>query len=150
MTDRFEHVDLLRDREYTKARRQQKAANPFTSVRMAPLRTSHGGSRDSGGGPTFGARRNASKSKRPQEHVKRSMGGGMEVTWIPSSKKDRPRVTSEGGKQRKQQGVETFGAGMERGGRPQNSVELDEVQRHGRTKRRQNVRSGSKNTFRRL
>ena len=144
-------TDLLRDREYTKARRQQKAANPFTSVRMAPLKTNHGGSRDLRGGATFGARRNeASKVKRPSERVKRSTDGGMELTWVPSSSKDRPRTSSEGGRQKKQPGVETFGAGMEKGGRSQNAVELDETQRHGRTRRRQNVRSGSKNAFRRL
>lgn len=117
---------------------------------MTPLRANHGGSRDSRG-VTFGARRNeASKSKRPSEHVKRSMDGGMELTWVPSSKKDRPRVSSEGNEHKKQLAVETFGAGMEKGGRSQSVVELDEVQRHGRTKRRQNVRSGSKNAFRRL
>ena len=147
----IERVDLLRDREYIKARRQQKAAKPFTSVRMAPLKTNYGGSRDSRGGATFGARRNeASKYKRPPEHVRRSADGGTELTWVPSSQKDRSRETSKGGKQRKQPGVETFGAGMEKGSRPQNTVELDEAQRHGRTKRRQNVRSGSKNAFRRL
>ena len=146
-----QRADLLRDREYTKARRQQKAANPFTSVRMAPLKTNHGGSRDSRGGATFGARRNeASKYKQPSQHVKRSTGGGVEFTWVPSSKNDSPRVSSEGGKQKKRPGVETFGAGMEKGGRLQNAMELDEAQRRGRTKRRQNVRSGSKNVFRRL
>ena len=118
---------------------------------MAPLKTNRSGSRDQRGSATFGARRNeASKIKRSSEHVKRSMDGGMELTWVPSSKKDRPQAPSEGGRQKKQPNVETFGAGMERGGRPQNTVELDEAQRHGRTKRRQNVRSGSKNAFRRL
>ncbi|KAF9652346.1 WD repeat-containing protein [Thelephora ganbajun] len=149
--DSSEGDDLLRDREYTKARRQQKATKPFTSVRMAPLKTDRGSSRDSRGGATFGARRNeASKTKRSSEHVKRSGDGGMELTWVPSSRKDRPRTSSEGGRQKKQPGVETFGAGMEKGGRPQNAVELDEAQRYGRTNRRQNVRSGSKNVFRRL
>ena len=144
-------TDLLRDREYTEAKRKQKAAKPFTSVRMAPLKASRGGRRDSRGGATFGARRfEASKSKRPSEHVKRSMDGSMELTWVPPSKRDRPQAFSEGGKQKKQSGIEMFGAGMERGGRPQNVVELNEAQRHGRTKRRQNVRSGSKNVFRRL
>lgn len=118
---------------------------------MAPLKTNHGGSRDSRGGATFGARRNeASKFRRPSEHVKRSMDGGVELTWVPPPKKDRPRTSSDGGKQKRQPGVETFGAGMEKGGRPQSAIELDEAQRHGRTKRRQNLRSGSKNVFRRL
>lgn len=143
-------LDLLRDREYTKARRQQKADNPFTSVRMAPLKADHSGSRGSRGGATFGARRNeATKTRRPSEHVKRSTDGGMEFTWVPTPKKDRPRAPSDGSRQKKP-GVETFGAGMEKGGRPQHFAELDETQRHGRSKRRQNVRSGSKNVFRRL
>ena len=74
----------------------------------------------------------------------------MELSWVPSSKKDRPRLSSDVGRQKRQPGVESFGVGMEKGGRPQNAVELDEAQRHGRTKRRQGVRSGSKNVFRRL
>ena len=117
---------------------------------MTPLKANHGGSHDSRG-VAYGARRNeASKSRRPPDHVKRSMDGGMELTWVPSSRKDRSRTSSEGAKREKQPGVETFGAGMEKGGRSQNPVGLNETQRHGRTTRRQNIRSGSKNVFRRL
>ena len=143
--------DLLRDREFIKAKRKQKAAKPFTSVRMAPLKATRDGGRESRGGATFGARRNeASKSKRHSENVRRSVDGSVELTWVPSSKKDRPQASSEGGNRKKRPGIETFGAGMERGGQPQNAVELNEAQRRGRTERRQNVRSGSKNVFRRL
>ena len=45
--------------------------------------------------------------------------------------------------------MEAFGAGMERGGEGPD-VEMSEAERKGRTKRRQGMRSGSKNTFRRM
>ena len=53
------------------------------------------------------------------------------------------------GKEPKRKGVEVFGAGMEKGGE-EPGRQLSEAERTGRTKRRQGMRSGSKNTFRRM
>ena len=52
-------------------------------------------------------------------------------------------------KEPRRKGVEVFGAGMERGGE-EPDVEMTESERKGRTKRRQGMRSGSKNTFRKM
>lgn len=48
----------------------------------------------------------------------------------------------------RRKGVELFGAGMERGGERQ--VDVSDGDRRGRTERRKGVRSGSKNTFRKI
>ena len=53
------------------------------------------------------------------------------------------------GKEPRRKGVEVFGAGMEKGGE-EPEVAMSEAERRGRTKRRQGMRSGSKNTFRRM
>jgi len=78
----------------------------------------------------------------------------MEMSWVPSSKAvdedDRLVAGGQRPKRGKAQrpGVESFGAGMEKG--PNLSKDVNESDRKGRTKRRQGVRSGSKNVFRRL
>lgn len=79
------------------------------------------------------------------------------MSWVPSADaagNDDDALVGEGGrapggtKRRdgKRKGVESFGAGMERGGIGE---ELTESERKGRTQRRKGIRSGSKNTFRR-
>lgn len=48
-------------------------------------------------------------------------------------------------------GVERFGAGMEKGGEaPAGQGGMSDADRKGRTHRRRDMRSGSKNTFRRI
>ena len=59
------------------------------------------------------------------------------------------RIGKGKGKEARRKGVEVFGAGMERGGE-EPEVRMSEAERSGRTKRRQNLRSGSRNTFRRM
>jgi ribosome biogenesis protein ENP2 len=79
----------------------------------------------------------------------------MEMSWMPTtSSKDDDPSDGEGGaghgpNGKKRKGVETFGAGMEKG------VDLSEpggepTSRTGRSKRRSGVRSGSRNVFRNL
>ncbi|KAH8116117.1 hypothetical protein DFH11DRAFT_1840570 [Phellopilus nigrolimitatus] len=110
---------------------------------------------------TFGQRRQGASSSKPRA---RSSGGGhgdsgaKEVSWVPSASsgahdEDDMLVPGGGGKPKKNAGkrrVETFGAGMERGGdgEEERRQALSESERHGRTRRRSNVRSGSKNVFR--
>lgn len=74
----------------------------------------------------------------------------MEVSWVPSGtrKVDEDDMLVSGGGSNgkpKRKGVETFGAGMEKGG--DNIVEMSESDKKGRTQRRKGVRSGSKNVF---
>lgn len=115
---------------------------------------------------TFGQRRSSSthigKSKAPS-HANFGPDGGVEMSWVPSSTAgagDYDDMLVPGGlgkankkkREEKQRGVESFGAGMERGGGDSEryGVGGSDAERRGRTERRKGVRSGSKNTFRRM
>ena len=73
------------------------------------------------------------------------------MSWVPTQGKGKG---SENGKgkvwEERRKGVERFGSGMERGGEGGEGRALSEQERSGRTERRRGVRSGSKNTFRRI
>lgn len=117
---------------------------------------------------TFGQRRqshtgNRRSSTKPSAHL---ADGAMEISWVPSSKStssaryasdvlDPQDMLVPGGRgkpgKEKGQRIERFGAGLERGGPgPGEGKGLSETERHGRTNRRNNLRSGSKNAFRGL
>ncbi|WVF71869.1 hypothetical protein IAT40_006679 [Kwoniella sp. CBS 6097] len=122
--------------------------------------------------PTFGQRLASSsssarggKSKTSAENdpnvlaMRRSADGGMEMSFIPTSKPSRSGNNSDGGNgseddeysggtRRKDRKVERFGAGLEKGGgEDEDDGEL--AGRGGRTQRRHPGRSASKNAFRR-
>ncbi|KAI0674527.1 WD40-repeat-containing domain protein [Trametes maxima] len=133
-------------------------------VRLVPLQAQNDvGGRTMDKNATFGQRRSqlgtkgqGRASSGDGSSVRYTADGGVEMTFIP-------RTTSSGAdyddsapprkgklaKEAKRKGVETFGAGMERGGEDPEH-EMSETERKGRTKRRQGMRSGSKNTFRRM
>jgi len=83
-----------------------------------------------------------------------------EISWVPSSSSNggnqkgldpsasNPPSGMTGRKKGKRKGMETFGAGLEKG--IEEVVDVAESERIGRTQRRKGVRSGSKNAFRRL
>lgn len=104
---------------------------------------------------TFGERRTqfpSAKMSKNKNAVSGTEKGAMEISWIPSttSKDDDDHSDNENNQTRrskKQKGAETFGAGMEKGGRIEGE-DLEHESRFGRTKRRTGVRSGSKNVFR--
>ena len=112
---------------------------------------------------TFGQRRAPSRSrsgapfagKKATGGVKFAEDGGMEISWVPSSSNGKMDVEEDAGRKKggkdkaKRKGVETFGAGLEKGV-VEDKAEMAESERHGRTQRRKGVRSGSKNVFRRL
>ncbi|KAF8325776.1 WD repeat-containing protein [Cantharellus anzutake] len=94
------------------------------------------------------------------ERVNIIKGGGMEFSFIPQRSgdgdslfDDRPRPTTsptqKNEKVKAKRGFDTFGAGMEKG-RRQEEPELEGEDRSGRTKRRQNIRSGSKKALKHL
>ena len=74
------------------------------------------------------------------------------MSWIPSPSKQKSRgiVGQPGTGKKGKPGVDSFGLGMERGSRGSPSKQLSESERSGRTQRRRGVRSGSKNTFRKI
>ncbi|KDQ08766.1 hypothetical protein BOTBODRAFT_37625 [Botryobasidium botryosum FD-172 SS1] len=85
----------------------------------------------------------------------KSVKGGMELSWVPSStKRTREEARGSGGgagKKDSRKGVETFGAGMEKGSaREMFGATGTEAERHGRTQRRRGIRSGSRNAFRQM
>lgn len=111
-------------------------------------------------GATFGQRRlpiTISSSKKHRGKYREAGDAPKEISWIPSASSDQkekefPKKTAKSssgkvGKDRKT-GVETFGAGLEKGG--EEVMVVSESERRGRARRRQNIRSGSKNAFRRL
>lgn len=105
---------------------------------------------------TFGQRLHATRKPKEEEKpegvlaMRRSADGGMEMSFIPKAGSGKGKLEDEedeysGGGYRRRSRVETFGAGLEKGGH-----EEDELQgRNGRTKRRHIERSASKNAFRR-
>lgn len=121
---------------YDRTRQQNRVAN----VNMVPMRVQNG-SRGMNKDATFGQRRKGPSKAAPRSNPN---DGEVELSWVPSSSSQNAGAKS----QHKRKGVETFGAGLERGGEPM--AEVAEHDRKGRTQRRQGVRSGSKNVFRRM
>jgi ribosome biogenesis protein ENP2 len=152
----FLFQDLVRNKASTSTVGQQnygKQRQMKSGVRLVPLRTRGSDSQSNRNRDlTFGQRRSSGSrtthshsSTKNDEHVGRAADGGMEISWVPSSKqKSRPPSRDRG-----KQGVESFGLGMEKGGRPHSSS-AGEAERNGRTQRRKGMRSGSKNAFRRI
>jgi ribosome biogenesis protein ENP2 len=144
---------------YTRDRERNRIAN----VNLVPMRAQGGGSTSRGvdKDAAFGQRRMGAtslKGKQRSSEVRVSEDGGMEVSWMPSSSAGHidqdDDLASGGGKlpkgkaHERRKGVESFGAGMEKGG--EEHSQLSENDRRGRTHRRKGVRSGSKNVFRRM
>ncbi|EJD05403.1 uncharacterized protein FOMMEDRAFT_165841 [Fomitiporia mediterranea MF3/22] len=114
---------------------------------------------------TFGQRRQGvsastiGKGKHRASGALADPGGDLEISWIPqhssgAQDEDEPAGVRGNSKRKtsKQKGT-TFGAGLERGwdeGEDRRRKIMPESDRHGRTHRRSNVRSGSKNAFRGL
>ncbi|KAF5390066.1 hypothetical protein D9757_003865 [Collybiopsis confluens] len=105
-----------------------------------------------------GGRRKYQGKGKDKDKVSIAEDGGMEMTWVPSEsitdgadEAESGRAVGPGKKNKRpdgRKGVERFGVGMERGG--EEPLDLKESERKGRQHRRQGVRSGSKNVFRRM
>ncbi|KAI0317950.1 hypothetical protein OF83DRAFT_1171526 [Amylostereum chailletii] len=142
-----------------------------TNVRLVPLRAQASSKTVVNKDASFGQRRSASNvrakgsSSKPSadEHVVHKADGGVEMSWVPTQKSrsrggDGMDVNDDEGASRRgkdkardqRKGVERFGAGMEKGGEDPAQQVLSEQDRSGRKVRRKDVRSGSKNTFRRI
>lgn len=149
------------------ARARQQRSKPVQrnpNVRLVPLNASdnrgtHGQDRNA----TFGQRRSipssfgGPKGKGKGIAAKPSGDGGMEISFTPrttASMDDYDETSGQGASSKRgperRKGVELFGAGMEKGGSADNDRNLTESERQGRTHRRKGMRSGSKNTFRRM
>lgn len=132
---------------------RNRESNRTANVNLVPMRANGVESGDKTA--TFGQRRvNPSYRAKPTaSSTQYAADGGMEMSWVPSSGAvDVDDMLVPGGQRpkkgkTKRPGVESFGAGMEKGGQEQ-FAEMGESERKGRTKRRQGVRSGSKNVFR--
>ncbi|OCF71502.1 ribosome biogenesis protein ENP2 [Kwoniella mangroviensis CBS 8886] len=117
--------------------------------------------------PTFGQRlKTSNQSSRNGKGLgedpsvlamRKSADGGMEMSFIPSSKPSRSNGPDgeddeqdeySGGTRRKDRKVERFGAGMEKGQLDDDDEGQEGEGRSGRTKRRHPGRSASKNAFR--
>ncbi|PCH44883.1 hypothetical protein WOLCODRAFT_133416 [Wolfiporia cocos MD-104 SS10] len=153
-------------RNSSRARPHSQPQRRTPKVNLVPLRTEAGAQGRSGRvsdkNATFGQRRSVlgdpkGKSKERSD-VRHTGDGGMEVTFVPSNRRHDDDdnlygegIGSNGGKKQKdkgkRKGVESFGAGLERGVEEM-EVEMSESERRGRTQRRKGMRSGSKNTFR--
>ncbi|TEB31870.1 WD repeat-containing protein [Coprinellus micaceus] len=135
---------------------RSKAERHMPNVKYAPMKAASSSSALADKDATFGQRLAPSKSNgkgKARQEVVEDEDGGMEVTWVSSGKKDRDEEEVDERKKvkskAKKAGVESFGHGMERGG-VEPEADISETERSGRKHRRQNVRSGSRNTFRRM
>jgi ribosome biogenesis protein ENP2 len=82
--------------------------------------------------------------------LQKAEDGGFALSWIPSKTKGdsgKPVRVGVNSKIRRP-GIEYLGAGLEKG--VEQFKNLSETERKGRSERRKNVRSGSKNVFRKL
>ena len=144
-------------------RSQPTQRNP--NVRFVPLNASDGrGTHGLDRNATFGQRRSTSssfagsKGKGKGIAARPSGDGGMEISFVPTTTSMDDSDNEMGGRStssnrkgpERRKGVEVFGAGMEKGGSADNDRELTESERRGRTQRRKGMRSGSKNTFRKM
>lgn len=133
-------------------------------INMVPIRPQTMGSnstqRPGDKDATFGQRRMPRSASSTNTTGKSSFKAhedddAMEISWVPTSSATGGKDNGDGqstsrtvkGKRRK--GVESFGAGLERGVEERMEFSNDS-ERKGRSHRRKGVRSGSKNTFRRL
>ncbi|KAL1759170.1 WD40-repeat-containing domain protein [Schizophyllum commune] len=123
---------------YARNRRQ-------TRVKMVPLKV-RGGLGGADKAASFGQRKSGAGPRRSGGDD--TVDGGVEVSWVPAASGGDEAAQAKGKGRRK--GVETFGAGMERGGEEDEGRDLSESEKKGRTHRRKGVRSGSKSAFRRM
>jgi ribosome biogenesis protein ENP2 len=125
------------------------------SVKMVPIHAPREsiGARYSLENATFGQRRaTGDKPKAQSNSTMHTSEGGLEMSWVPSGSHEDDSLYSKRmnkGKVRGRNGVERFGAGMEKGS-DKSFNEMNESDRKGRTQRRKGVRSGSKSAFRRM
>ncbi|KAJ7487777.1 NUC153 and WD40 repeat-containing nucleolar rRNA processing-related protein [Mycena latifolia] len=138
---------------YSRTREQNRLANKAKFVPMRPASTGANGTHLADRNATFGQRRgttavpaSASGSRPSKAHET-----PMEVSWVPSASSGGDVDVDAGSrsKSKARKGVESFGAGLEKGYGGED-VEISEQDRKGRTQRRKGVRSGSKNVFRKM
>ena len=147
---------------------RDRARNRAAKVNMVPIRPQTTGSenrqRPGDKDATFGQRRMPRSESSTRKSTRKSSfrthdeeDDAMEISWVPTSSSsatggkdnDDKQNKSKTVKDKPRKGVETFGAGLERG--VEERVEFsNDSERKGRSHRRKGVRSGSKNTFRRL
>ncbi|KAF7796275.1 hypothetical protein EIP86_007450 [Pleurotus ostreatoroseus] len=142
----------------TKSYKARPAQNRKPNVRLVPMQAQTNNGRSTDKNATFGQRRSTTakgkgRMRDDQGYTSKfAPDGGVEMSYIPTRNGDDEeapsRRDSKTGKERRK-GVEVFGAGMEKGGE-EPEVAMSESERKGRTHRRQGMRSGSKNTFRRI
>ena len=167
----FVFLDLRPSHEAARKSEMASRHKAHAKVRLVPVRPNTANSNATAKSLSFGQRRSNSRTSfstsknRPSadEHVVRKADGTVEMSWVPSGRSSEKYAGGDGddadgkrrrgkGKEDTRKGVERFGAGMERGGEEPygGGKGLSEQDRSGRTERRRGVRSGSKNTFRRL
>ncbi|KAF9482700.1 NUC153 and WD40 repeat-containing nucleolar rRNA processing-related protein [Pholiota conissans] len=145
------------------AREKAENRNAWTSkkkINMVPIRPQSGGSSQNfdDKAATFGQRRAPPPAKRSGTARKSRVDedAPMEISWVPSSSSTHDTRDDGDGKsggrsgkdKTRRKGVETFGAGLERG--IEENADVADSERQGRTQRRKGIRSGSKNVFRRM
>jgi len=100
---------------------------------------------------SFGQRRQRPSSihhTTRQSGLQKAGDGGFSLSWVPFQTKDDSGRPVEGKSKMKRPGIEYLGAGLEKGVERVNN--LSETDRKGRSVRRKNIRSGSKNVFRKV
>ncbi|TCD67792.1 hypothetical protein EIP91_011920 [Steccherinum ochraceum] len=148
-------------RAQAKTRRQAGPSKRTPNVRLVPFRAQTGASGTaSDPSATFGQRRsNKGKTRADDEDGFAGGDGAKEFSFVPTQSgnlqdEDYDAGGKKGGKKERRKGVESFGAGMEKVGEgyegEPGETSMSESDRKGRSQRRSGMRSGSKNTFRRM
>ncbi|KAG6861295.1 hypothetical protein C0995_001849 [Termitomyces sp. Mi166 len=146
------------EKTFSKPRERNRIVGRTSNVNLVPMRAQTDGVTIDKNA-TFGQRRMSSAGRKQRSSLASdahfTADGGMEISWMSSSgPRDADDMLVSGGGppkkgKTKRPGVESFGAGMEKGG-VDSSVDLSESEKKGRTQRRKGVRSGSKNAFRKM
>lgn len=149
---KYSFIERPSGKTHLSSKREPKVRRP--NVPFVPMRPNTGGLIGRSDQATFGQRRLpgtiSGSRKKYAGKVREANNAPEEISWIPApsekrSIKENPKSSLV---RPKRTGVETFGAGLEKGG--EEIMDVVDSERHGRTRRRQNIRSGTKNAFRRL
>jgi len=128
---------------------------PRNAPRMVSASASLGpaGAANNDKSASFGQRRQRSSGihhNTRESGLQKPEHGGFALSWIPSETKGDSGKPARGEdkSKTKRPGIEYLGAGLEKG--VERLDNLSEAERKGRSERRKNIRSGSKNVFRKL
>jgi ribosome biogenesis protein ENP2 len=154
LTEIAEDMAMFNLRNNARAQQPLPRRLPHSTPRMVSASASLGTAETANNdrSASLGQRRRSSGTHHNMREsgFQKNADGGLALSWTPSKTKRDSGEPAKGGRNSKtnRPGIEYLGAGLEKGVERLNN--LSEAERMGRSERRKNVRSGSKNVFRKL